>query len=267
MSSSNLSTILAMQRELIGQLVEGNQAESLVESLLKPRTKSGREIMAEALTGRMRSDAALYRQAKRNAEEGTVVADALLESADGILEALGTMRAIAEKIAGPGYTPDADDEKAFNGAKQTIASLVKNASYNGISFFDASQWVGDERVSGTGELRIQTGNSYKTITLTDLTAMSGAISGWGYQALATTPGVGEVLKNKLDAFVKNMELHRSGFNALSAGFSSIAETLNRNAEINDEAASRSILGARDDLLGRLLYAMLREQGGIVDKPS
>ncbi len=271
MSSSNLNTIFAIQRELIGQLVQGEQAESLVENLLKPRVRSGKEIMAEALTGRIRSDAAQYRQAKRNAEEGGLVADALVKGADGILESLGVMKGIADKMAAPGYLHDEDDKDAFTAAAQNINHIVKESSYNGISFFDGSKWRDDARISQidpkSGELRIQTGNSYKSITLTDLGAMNATVTGWDYDTLAANPGAVATVQNELDAFTKNVGLQRSGFNALASGFSSIAETLERNATVNDEAASRSILGARDDLLGRLLYAMLREQGGIIDKPS
>lgn len=271
MSSSNLNTIFAIQRELIGQLVQGDQAESLVENLLKPRVKSGREIMAEALTGRIRADAAQYRQATRNAEEGGIVAEALVKGTDGVLESLEVMKNITEKMAAPDYLRNEDDEKAFTAAAQNIAAIVKESSYNGISFFDASQWRGDERInpinSTSGELRIQTGNSYKTITLTDLRDMNSTVAGWDYAALTAAPGDLVDAQNALDSFTKTVGLQRSGFNALASGFSSIAKTLDRNAAVNDEAASRSILGARDDLLGRLLYAMLREQGGIIDKSS
>lgn len=271
MSSSNLNTIFAMQRELLEQLVQGDQAESLVESLLKPRVRSGREIMAEALTGRIRSDAAQYRQAKRNAEEGGIVADALVKGTDGILESLGVMKGIADKIAAPDYTTNDDDRAAFTAAAQNINAIVKESAYNGISFFDGVKWRDDARIKQidpkSGELRIQTGNSHKTITLTDLGDMNTTVSGWNYDTLAGDPGSLTAAQSELNTFTRNVGLQRSGFNALASGFSSIAETLERNAAVNDEAASRSILGARDDLLGRLLYAMLREQGGIIDKPS
>lgn len=259
-AQGSLQMIFDLQRELIGQLLEGG-GQSLADSLLKGRTKSGREIAAEALTGRLRSDAALFRQAKSNALEGQGIADTLHTSMQGISAALTTMRDIAARF--DTSTTQAADQAAYNQARQTIGNLVRNAEYNGISLMDKTNWDKDERLTLNGNeasLSVRMGKTEKNLQLTDMNQFFSGLPEYASLGASTERG-------KLDTALKTSQMYEAGYKGLSASFASSAKTLGRQADIDDEAAARSILGARDDTEGRLLYYLLTEHGKILRRRS
>jgi flagellin len=260
-SQSGLQMVFALQRELIGQLVESGDTQALADKLLKPRLKSGREIAAEALTGLMRSDAALFRQAKNNALEGRSIADTLHSTMQGISAALETMKDIAARY--DSVSPDAADRAAYEEARRTISDLVGNAEYNGISLMDGTKWGNDSRLkveNGEASLNVRMGKTDKSLLLTDMNQFFSALPAFHELGTAGAPG-------ELDAALKTATMYEAGYKGLSASFQSSAKALGVQADIDDDAAARSILGAREDVEGRLLYYLLTEHGKILRRES
>ncbi len=266
-SALNLHTLFALQRQLLGQIVEGGEGSSL-ERLLKPRAKSGREIMAAALTGRMRADAAMFRQAEKNALEGKDIASYLKETSQGIRDALTTMRDLAAKVAG-GTTATPEELEAYDEAAASIVSLVANAKYNGINLLDKTHWTDDERLTvngNTARLSIQLGKAVRDITLHDYSDVAGSLPG---AADLETAGSAEAVatRDTLEHLAENAATLASGFTALDAGFDAEAKAMSRQSKIAELAAARHILGARDDAAGKVLYYLLALHGKVIDTSS
>jgi flagellin-like hook-associated protein FlgL len=259
-SDMGLYTMLSMQQALIGRLLESGGSSSL-EELLQPRRRSGKEIAAEALTGLIRSDARVLRQAERNAYQGKDMAGILQTAADGMVEALVSMRSVADKVAAG--TATSADELLYDDAKAAIDALIKGAEYNGISLMDNANWANDDRLTvknggKNATMDISLGKSTRAFTLTDMNSMLDLPA---YAAL-TTPSE----RDKVSTAQKNMGLYASGYKGIAASYESSAEALKRQSGITERSASLSILGARDDPMGRLLYYLLTEHGKIVNKP-
>ncbi|MDR0826445.1 MAG: hypothetical protein LBN33_01010 [Desulfovibrio sp.] len=272
-SSDNLSTLLAVQKELITRLVTDGQTESLVDRLLAPRQKSGREIAAEAITGQLRASAGTLHQSAQNALEGQSIAASLHTTGQGVMQALTTMRDIAANYSSS-WTPEQKTaaENAYKGAAADIANLIKTTSYNGMSLLDGTKWAADERTQ-SGKIQIRMGGMDKDIILTDWSDWTSTSSGLSTpSALPTWDDVTDSATLADSLFRLNQALGTAriqdlSWQALEASFTSSAEVLQDRAGIFSEAAARAILGAREDPVGRLLYTLLTDQGKILDSLS
>jgi Flagellin and related hook-associated proteins len=263
-ADNSLATIFALQRELIGQLLEGKDGATLAEGLFKPRQKSGKEIAALALTGVQRSEAALLRQANKNAMQGKDIADTLHSTMDGISAALQSMNDIAARKNLPD-TDAAADKLAYDEAQKTVGDLIKYTKYNGISLLDKTKWADDERLTVNGDtatLTIQMGNSVKELTLNDMASTLKLAQLPGYDDLDDPDEL-----SKLSEALQTSKAYQGGYKGLSSSMLSSAKALESQSCIEERAAARSILGARDDPAGRLLYYLLSEDGKLLRKRS
>lgn len=261
----NLSTFLFMHGDIFNQLLEQSGKGGSLDSLLKPRKRSGKEIMAEALTGRIRANSGGLRQAERNALEAKEISSILQNASEKAGIALQAMREIADKVDNSGLPATSADIVAYDEAFNSLQNIVKNTRYNGIPLMDKKAWPGDERLKTNGDtasLPISMGPSSRNITLHDFSGISGADV--DSTALSTNAGA---LKSTLEEYVKRADQYAISYKGVSAGFESSAKALGKQADINDKAALRSILGSRDDPAGKLLYYIMKEHGNIINKPS
>ncbi|MDR1947724.1 MAG: hypothetical protein LBQ51_11245 [Desulfovibrio sp.] len=258
--SSTLQTVLAVQSALIGELLRSGGGSAAEFMFNRPR-KSGREIMAEALTGVMRSDAGMYRQAARNALEGKSIADILHTTAQGIEQSLSTM--ITALSTDPAAFIDSSSQtgtalrQTYDDALKTLKNVTGNAAYNGTKLLDGS----------TSNIEVYIGNTFKDIPLENLKHIfdnyydsAGIIAVSPPADTSTALGVLADLNKMLDT----MRLKNSSWQAMGAGFQTAAETVERQAKIYELTAARSILGARADPADRLLNALLSDQGKIMN---
>lgn len=108
-----------------------------LDTKAEPAYKSGKTMLAEALTGRMRADEAVMRQGARNAGEGVKIAEIASSAAKSLNETLTEMLSLQGGI----------DEAKFRSLAEKATTILENAKYNGISLFDGSKWASDNRLS------------------------------------------------------------------------------------------------------------------------
>lgn len=257
---------LLLQQQLIGQLQEYGDTLSLTEALLRQRrAKSGRETMAEAITGRIRSDSGTLRQSARNLREGGDIANIAHTGVSSIVESLEKMLKLAQDTAAGSAGSGAAD--AYAAHAESIQNTVKNTAYNGISLMDRTQWATDERVSVsssgsayTGSIGIQAGKGMRTVTMTDFSDMAGG------STLNATLDAGNAndLASELSVLINNMKMHEKSYGQLGSSLESEAKSIERQSRILDLSATRTIAGAGTDPASKLLFFLLSEQGKLID---
>ena len=134
--------------------------------------KSGKEMMAEALTGRIRSDSAMLRQGAKNATEASSIASIVAKSASTILTNLNQMLTLAQEVKADS-TKGAADSVKFKALAQEITATIANSKYNNISMLSKAGWTGDSRlrISADGNsatLKLQVGYDSSKFTLNDM---------------------------------------------------------------------------------------------------
>ncbi|MDR2605478.1 MAG: hypothetical protein LBC55_09080 [Desulfovibrio sp.] len=251
--SSTLQTVLAVQNALIGQLLEQGGGTSLIEHMFEQKRKSGREIMAEALTGSMRADAGMYRQAARNAMEGKSIADILHTATQSMQQSLDTM---ITALNNPDFLTNTDVQKTYNNARANLLNITDNTIYNNIKLLDGS----------VPEIDLHIGKTDKKISLDDLKIKFSEYPDAGdiKANITLNPDIVQDTLVTLNTMQSTLKLKDSSWQAMGAGFKTSAEALERQAKIYDLTAARSILGARADPSDRLLNALLADQGRIMN---
>jgi len=258
-----------LQKQLIEQLSGLSDSTSLTEALLQRHRKSGREIAAEAITGRIRSDAGVLRQSARNLREGGDMAEIARTGVASIVESLKKMHDLALNAPADGV-----DTNAYRAHVESIQNVIRSTSYNGISllsrfqyrkdgnnWLEQPQWGVDERVSlnnttpATGSINIQAGNGTRTVTLTDFSGMN--LPDFDDPSLAT----------KLSELISTMKMHERSYGQLASSMASEAKSIERQSRILDLSATRTISGAGTDPASRLLFFLLSEQGKLIDNKS
>jgi flagellin len=260
--------LLFMLQQQLSEQLSGSGGISLADSLLQRRQKSGREISAAALTGRIRSDAGMLRQASRNVGEGAAIASQLKEGITSLVDSLKKMREVVKGAAipgGGGVTPAA--EQAYADLREAVTGAIKSTSYNGISLMNGSAWTNDERVNGQngaiGTITISAGGGVRTLTLSDLSSL---ITDPDITTSLSSANLGD-LEKSLSTKIQTMEMHEKSYASLASHMESEAKSINRQATILDATASRSITGAAPDSSASLLYYLLSDQGKIVNSRS
>ena len=133
-------------------------------------------MMAEALTGRIRSDSAMLRQGAKNATEASNIASIVATSASTILTNLNQMLTLAQEVkADP--TKGSVNGAAFTALAGELSSVASGTKYNNISLLDKTGWTNDSRltISGDGKsstFKLQMGYGSSTFTLNDLSYLN-----------------------------------------------------------------------------------------------
>lgn len=126
--------------------------------LPKAQVKTFTDPMAEALTGRLRADAAALRQAAANVDEAASIFGILSSATKSIKGKMERMVKILDEIDA-GTMLVAPGEAEYKSLQGEIALITQRTSYNGISLMSATAWAGDSRVddsvTGVGKLHIQ----------------------------------------------------------------------------------------------------------------
>lgn len=221
--------------------------------------KSGREMMAEALTGRIRSDSSMLRQGAKNATEASSIAGLVANSASTILDNLNQMLTLAQEVKADA-TKGAANSVKFKALAQEITATISNSKYNSISLLDKSGWTGDSRltISGDGNsatLKIQVGYDKSTFTLNDMSYLNSLSSvDLSSGSLDLT-----ALISNLSTNVTTANIVYSGNDALSKAYTSESEFLVKQADILDKAAEDAMPSEEDPLL--------RDLGSIISTTS
>lgn len=209
--------------------------------------KSGKEMMAEALTGRIRSDSAMLSQGAKNATEASNVASIVANSASTILTNLNQMLALAQEVKADS-TKGAADAVKFTALAQGITSTIANAKYNNISLLAKSGWTGDSRltVSADGNsatLKIQVGYDSSSFKLNDLSYLNSLSS----VDLSSGTLDLDALISSLSTNITTSNIIYEGNTALSDAYASESDFLVKQAEILTKAAEDAMPDEEDPL--------------------
>ncbi len=271
-TSSAQQALQLLRTQYVSQLVMGDAFAglSMTDFMLgktAPR-RSGKDIMNDALTGLMRSDSAMLRQASRNMADGKSVYDLAGGALKGITENLEGMKRILADIQS-GAIPN--NPTAIHDAKVSymdyasgIGDIIDNTSFNGISLTDKSLWQNNPQVAVQGDygkLSIQAGKSPTELTLSDLSGLKTAFS----PAQVNMGNATQTIR-MLDEKLSEIGALAQTYQARGSSFGSEAAYFNRQAGLLSEAAKRSQnegLSLKDVLLDLLLS----EQGGLVNSRS
>ena len=266
-------TLALLGRNFLAQALAngGSMDDVIIDTLLHPQPKSAKEISATALTGRIRSDAGMLRQASKNADEAASIAAIAKEGTDSIATSLKAMKDLAQSVADGTATPDAATN--YMNLAQSIKGVVSSTSYNGISLLDKDGWSGDERltVDGGGDsaaLSIQIGMGTSTLTLRDLSGLKTAFSATDL----ADPIAAAATATQLSEQLATIETMSSGYAGVAASYAGEAKSLTRQSEILATTAARAQMGAEGgkptpDANSLLLDLLLRDQGKLIDTSS
>ena len=276
--SLRLQTLALIGQEfLLNALANGSSLDSaMANMLLRPQARSGREVAATALTGRVRSDAATLRQSAKNAAEGATMASMIKDAAFAMGETLSKMHTVVQTLKQtPATLPEA--ETTFANLARSLSGIISGTRYNGISLLDKSGWATDERVttSGTGEtgtVALHMNGAQSTLTLRDLSDLDFST----LSLAALNPGNGDLdaLLADISTAVGKLTTMSSGYESLAGAYTAEARYFENQADLLAATAERALGASRksDGISGEtvqsiLMDLMLRDQGKIVDTSS
>ncbi len=264
-SMQNFAALQSIVRSLFSDQVASAWQENLsaqVGQLIQNSRPSKRENMAAALTGRVRSDAAMLRQASSNVRE----AEGMMELASTATENIKDMLADAKTIADK-YTATSDPvlqgqlQAQYNSITSNINNVIKNTSYNGISLLDGNAWAGDNRVkadggNNSGSVQIWAGNSGFDLNFSNLSkAIATPLSSLNLSDAGTS--------TMLDEMSTTAGMISEVYGSRASSLKGQAASLSRQAGILDEVVKNQYgspsSGNLKDILADLA---LRDKGNI-----
>ena len=270
--SLRLQTLALLGQEFLTQaLTNGGSLNSAVADMLlqsKTTPRTGRDIAASALTGRIRGDAGMLKQSARNASEGATMATLIKDGTLSVAETLNKMQTAMQQ-ASSAYTPDLQTE--YDNLVSSLKTTIANTQYNGISLLDGTKWGTDERLTRNGDtasLDIQMGGGTSTFSLRDLSSL-GAYGGLDLQ---NTTALSDKL-TQISEDIGTVTTMSTGYEAIAGSYMSEAKHLENQSEVLTKAALRAQHGTSADgdaegsVKSILLDFILREQGKIVDTSS
>nr|WP_321514346.1 flagellin [uncultured Pseudodesulfovibrio sp.] len=156
------STQLLQQDMLTNQLFGASKMGQDLRSLVlggPVRAETFTNPFEEAISGQLRADAGATRQASRNVGEAAAMVGVARTDMATIVDALGDMEDIIDKI----NTGELDENSAvvkadYDALVDKITGTISNSDYNGIALLDGSQW-GTEQIDATGNVHIQSSKS------------------------------------------------------------------------------------------------------------
>lgn len=273
-------TLALLGQEFLTQaLVNGGSLNSAMAEMLfssRPAQKSGREIAAEALTGRLRGDSAALRQGAKNAAEAATMADMIKTATLSLGETLSEMQTLAQSVQNRNMSA-ADANPIYQSLASKLAATVEGTRYNGISLLDKSGWDSDGRVAVSGDtatISIQVGNAATDFTLRDLSVLKNFSSSYPDLTALSDADVNILVEN-LSRSIGTVNTMSSGYQALSGSFTGEARYLEQQADTLTLAAQKAMPGgnlpdivdpesALENLMTEIL---LRDQGRVVDTSS
>lgn len=265
MTSSMLRTqaLFALQQQIISHILESGEKSSLADSLLKRGQKNGRQMSAEALAGRIRSDAGMLRQAATNASDGAAIAKMASTATTSMLTSLQSMYALALEVANSGSS-DPGMVSAYTALANSVKKTINTTAYNGINLMTRDKWKSDGRLKiaadgKSASLSIQAGTSARTLNLLNFSGILSGV-GDGNAALADAQGTAD----KLSEIINTVKMQDKSYSSLASSFEADARGIERQSKILNISAARNIAGTSTDPVTRLLYVLLSDQGRIIN---
>ena len=225
-----------------------------------PRGKSGKQIMAEALTGRIRSNSAMLRQGAKNASEAVAMANSVASAASSLSDTVSEMLALAQKVqADPSQGATAGP--AFRTLATTLAATVSGTQYNGISLLDSDAWAADKRLTVSGDgatatVPIQLGYGTSKFTLYNLSGLKDLTA---VDLNSIQPADLTALTNSLADYGNILTALNKNYTSLATSYTSEKNYMIEQAEILARAAKNALPDETDPLL-RSRGAIFSSQG-------
>lgn len=213
-----------------------------------PSYRSGKEMMADALTGRIRSNETMLRQGAKNATEAANMATMIATSASSVLDNLNQMLTLAQEVqADP--TKGSVNAAKFTNLATAITSMVTGTEYNGISLLDKNGWTDDDRLTVSADgtsatLTIQLGYGASTFTLRDLSYLSSLQS---VDLSDPTLDI-DALVSDLSTQVSTVDLISNSNSSLASSYTDESALMVEQADILKKAAEDAMPTEEDPLL-------------------
>lgn len=269
-STVRLQTLALLRDQIISSsLMDGQSVdEFILSALLKDSgtASTGRQKSAAALTGRIRSDAGMLRQASRNMDEASTIASIAQKGVASIKESLSQMQGLAADVAS-GKTTAAEAKSTYSDLAKSIQGTIDSTAYNGIKLLDASSWAGEERLAydqnaGSASLSIQAGNSPLSLTLRgiDLGSFDPDVDLADTTAAAATAA-------RLSEQAGTMGTMESGYESMAARFTSEGKSMTHQSAVLESTAARATEDPKAEIQDLLFDFLLKNSGRIVDSSS
>jgi flagellin len=259
---------LLQQDMLTNSLFMGGPVGRSLRDMLLTENQSRKvtDPTAAALTGRLRSDAAMLRQASNNVSEAKSIVDLANSAAATINTSLARMKELANGVA-TGTMTYAAVQAEYDSLASQITQTVASASYNGIRLLDGSAWASDDRVTasgGSGNIAIQSGTGSFTLALYDFSSFKNAFT----STQIDTVGKAAAMVATLSGHIGTVTTVTANYAARSTNLDSQAAALAAQADIMDTAAAtRAKANENRSLEELVLDLLLRETGTITDKEA
>jgi flagellin len=154
----NYSQQLLQQDMLTNQLFAGSKVGQDLRSMVlgeSPGATVFTNPFEEAISGTLRADADVTRQAARNVGEAASMMGVARTSMSTIVDALNSMESIIEDIEAGNLAPDSTVVQAdYDALRDKITGTISSTDYNGIYMLDSTQW-GTDQISSGGQVYIQ----------------------------------------------------------------------------------------------------------------
>ena len=154
----NYSNQLLQQDMLTNQLFAGSGVGQDLRSLVlgeSTKAKTFTNPFEEAISGTLRADADVTRQASRNVGEATSMMGIARNSMSTIVDSLEAMEEIISDIeSGNLDATSSVVQEDYDALRDKITGLISSTDFNGIYLLDSSQW-GTEQISASGQVSIQ----------------------------------------------------------------------------------------------------------------
>lgn len=275
MADKSLNTMLVeyslqlMQQDMLTNslFMGGSVGKSLRDMLLtESQTRKVTDPTAAALSGRLRADAGMLRQASSNVSEAKSIMDLANTGVTTLNAALTRMKELATGVSN-GTMTYASVQAEYNSLASQITQTVASTSYNGIALLDGSAWSSDDRVTmsgGSGAIEIQSGTGSFNLALTDLSSYKNAFT----STQIDTVGKATTMVTTLSGYITTLSTISSNYAGRSTLLDSQASSLASQADIMDTAAATRAKSNESRSLEELvLDLLLRETGTITDEEA
>lgn len=275
MADKSLNTMLVeyslqllQQDMLTNSLFMGGSVGRSLRDLVLTESQSLKltDPTAAALTGRLRSDAAMLRQASSNVSEAKSIVDLANEATTTINTALTRMKELANGVA-TGTMTYASVQAEYNSLASQITQTIASASYNGIALQDGTAWAADDRVTvsgGSGTIEIQSGTGSFDLALYDFSSFKNAFN----STQINTVGKAAAMVTTLSGHITTVSTVASNYASRSTILDGQAASLASQADIMDTAAeTRARANESRSLEELVLDLLLRETGTITDEEA
>lgn len=250
-----------------GQAINGLSLTDFILGRSQPKKRSGTDIMNDALSGLMRSDAAGLRQGSKNLDHAKALMQTGAAALKDISASTGRMREIVSSLTGMADGAEKDALKAeYLSLSGKITSSIEGTRFNGINVLDGTDWASYESITlngETGKLSLHAGGAPGELTLYDLKTYKNAFTAADLLD-DTTLGV---TASSLEQFSGLVERMTESYEARAALLGSESASLQRRADILDEATGRAKPGDEGSLRDILVDILMRDSGSVLDGSS